>query len=68
MFKHQDLRIVDLKLNKLSNFHPLEVLGLGSGTQLQVGENINKLLWQDKFNDIFFFCSKRFYYSSDFEL
>ena len=34
-----------LKLNKInvSNFHPLEVVGRGSETQLQVGENLNKL-------------------------
>ena len=25
----------------MSNFHPLEVVGLGSETQLQVGENLN---------------------------
>ena len=27
----------------MSNFHPLEVVGRGSETQLQVGENLNKL-------------------------
>ena len=32
-----------LKLEKLSNFQPLEVVGRGSETQLQVGENVNKL-------------------------
>ena len=26
----------------MSNFHPLEVVGRGSGTQLQAGENLNK--------------------------
>ena len=26
----------------MSNFHPLEVVGCGSETQLQVGENLNK--------------------------
>ena len=25
----------------MSNFHPLEVVGRGSETQLQVGENLN---------------------------
>ena len=32
----------------MSNFHPLEVVGRGSETQLQVGENLNKLTYQDK--------------------
>ena len=33
-----------LKLNKyMRNFHPLEVVGRGSETQLQVGENLNKI-------------------------
>ena len=33
-----------LKLNtNTSNFHPLEVVGRGSETQLQVGENLNYL-------------------------
>ena len=27
----------------MSNFQPLEVVGRGSKTQLQVGENLNKL-------------------------
>ena len=27
----------------MSNVHPLEVVGRGSKTQLQVGKNINKL-------------------------
>ena len=26
----------------MSNFHPLEVVGRGSDTQLQMGENLNK--------------------------
>ena len=30
-----------LKLNKYDNFHPLEVVGRASETQLQVGENSN---------------------------
>ena len=30
------------------NFHPLEVVDRGSETQLQVGENLNKLTEQDK--------------------
>ena len=32
----------------MSIFHPLEVVGRGSGTQLQVGENLNKISWQVK--------------------
>ena len=31
----------------MHNFHPLEVVGRGSGTQLQVGENLKKLTSQD---------------------
>ena len=34
------------KLNKYSNFHPLEVVDRGSETQPEVDENLNKLtLW-----------------------
>ena len=32
----------------MSNFHSLEVVGRGSETQLRVGENLNKLIYQDK--------------------
>ena len=36
------LQMFGLKLNKyMSNFHPLEVVGRGSETQLQVGEKLN---------------------------
>ena len=38
MPKHQDLQMFGLKLNKLSNFHSLEVVDRDSETQLQVGE------------------------------
>ena len=39
VFKHQDLQIIfGLKLTNVSHFHPLEVVGRGSETQLQVGE------------------------------
>ena len=31
----------------MHNFHPFEVVGRGSETQLQVGENLNKLPQQD---------------------
>ena len=30
-------------LKNMNNFHPLEVVGRDSETQLQVGENLNKL-------------------------
>ena len=33
----------DLKLNKCEYLNPLEVVGLGSDKQLQVGENLNKI-------------------------
>ena len=32
----------------MSNFHPLEVVGRSSETQLQVGENSNELTYRDK--------------------
>ena len=31
----------------MSNFQPLDVVGRGSETQLQVGENLNKLTDRD---------------------
>ena len=34
----------------MSNFHPLEVVGRGSETQLPVGENVNKLTQQMRIN------------------
>ena len=38
MFEHPNLQIFGPKFNKyMSNFHPLEVVGRGSKTQLQVG-------------------------------
>ena len=38
VFKHQNLYIFALKLNKCAEF-----VGRGSETQLEVGENLNKL-------------------------
>ena len=35
-----------LKLNIFGNFHQLEVVGRGSETQLQVGENLNTIPWR----------------------
>ena len=32
----------------MSNFHPLEVVGRGSETQLQVGDNLNSLIQRFK--------------------
>ena len=47
-FKLRDLQIFGLIINiYMSNFHPLEVVGRGSETQLQGGENLNKLTQQD---------------------
>ena len=46
VFKHQNLQMFDLiclKQNNMHNFHPLEVVDRGSETQLQMGENQNKL-------------------------
>ena len=36
--------VPNLANNIMSNFHPLEVVGRGSETQLQVGENLNYLI------------------------
>ena len=33
-----------VQLKKIRNFQPLEMVGRGSETQLQVGENLNKLM------------------------
>ena len=33
---------------KQSDFHPLEVVGRGSETQLQVGKNLNRITWCEK--------------------
>ena len=42
MFKHQDLKIFGIRLNKInmSNFHPLKVVDHSSETQLQVGKKL----------------------------
>ena len=46
IFKHQELQMFGLKSNEygLSDFHSLEVVGRGSETQLQVGENLKDLI------------------------
>ena len=33
-----------LKIENMSNFHPFEVVGRDSETQLQMGENLNNIL------------------------
>ena len=38
----QDLQLFGLNLNKFEYFYPLGVVGRGSETQLQMGENLNK--------------------------
>ena len=40
VLKDQDLQMIGPKLKNTCNFHPLEVVGRGSETQLQVGENV----------------------------
>ena len=44
MLRHHDLQMLGLKLKKMVKFHSLEVVGLGSETQLQVSENLNYLI------------------------
>ena len=43
VFKYLDLQMFGLQLTNMSTFHPFEVVGLCSETQLQVGENLNKI-------------------------
>ena len=38
----------DSKFKQMSNFHPLEVVGRGSETQLQEGGNLNWISYQVK--------------------
>ena len=38
MFKHKDLEMLGIKFTKMSNFHPIEVMGRDSETQLQMGD------------------------------
>ena len=45
VFKHQDLQILGDKLNNMSNCHPHEVVDRGSEKQLQVGENLNYIIF-----------------------
>ena len=44
VLKHQDLQMFGFRLNKYRViFHQLEIVGRGSDTQLQVGENLERL-------------------------
>ena len=43
MFKHHNLSLVTNETN-MGIFHPLEVVGRGSETQLQVDENLSYLI------------------------
>ena len=45
MLKHQNLQMFGPKLNYLNmrNISPVEVVGRGSVTHLQIGENLNYL-------------------------
>ena len=53
MFTHQDLQMFGIKLNTyLVIFQPLEVVGRGSETQLQVGEKLNKTLIKLKLDNL----------------
>ena len=41
MFQHQDLqKVVSLTKQNMNNYHPSEVVGRSSETQLQKGENV----------------------------
>ena len=44
VFKYRGLQMFSLKLTNMSNFHPLEVVGRSSETQLQVGQNLILML------------------------
>ena len=44
VFSPKDLQEFHLKLKNMSNYQPLEVVGRGSDTQLQVAVNLNYLI------------------------
>ena len=44
----QYLKTVDPILSNLNNFHSLEVVDRVSETQLQVGENSDRIIWRFK--------------------
>ena len=39
---------IKCSISNMSNFHPFEVVGRGSETQLQVGENLNRITQREK--------------------
>ena len=43
MFEDKAVRMLDLELNEYYCFYPLEVVGRGSETQLQMGTTLNKI-------------------------
>ena len=43
---YQYLQICMLELSRYESFLPLKVVGHGSWTQLQVGENLNKITYK----------------------
>ena len=45
VFKHHNWKMFGIKLNKYSYFHPLEVVGHDSETQLHVGEKLDYLIF-----------------------
>ena len=44
MLKNQDFYMFGAKKSKYSNFHPLGIVDRGSETQLQVSENLKKMI------------------------
>ena len=48
MFKYQNVQFFFLNSTNVSTFNPLEVVGRGSDTQLQVGDKCIKLTKWDK--------------------
>ena len=57
VLKQKDLQMFELKLNKY-HFCPLEVVGRGSETQIQVGENINEIPWRVKCHAPYRVCAR----------
>ena len=45
---HQHLRTVDLHFVNINNFHSFEAMDHVSETQLQVGGNSDRIIWQLK--------------------
>ena len=49
--EHQDLQFLCSNLTNISICQPLEIVGRGSETQLQVGENLNQLTSRIRVNN-----------------